>query len=125
MRRPWQASPPSSFADKEHGMEPFSVALAPERLWQAINPLTWTQSDGQVGLINIALGQTARPDIERTVLNEVGSYGRQIGRIGDALEVLIRHFETKDLPQAERDALTILMGQLAEVRKVKARERDG
>ena len=105
-------------------MEPFSVALAPERLWQAINPLTWTQSGGQVGLINIALGQTARPDIERTVLNEVGSYGRQIGRIGDALEVLIRHFETRDLPQAERDALTILMGQLAEVRKVKARERE-
>jgi hypothetical protein len=116
--------------DKEHGMEPFSaapfsMALAPERLWQAINPLTWTQSGGQVGLINIALGQTARPDIERTVLNEVGSYGRQIGRIGDALEVLIRHFEARDLPQAERDALAILMGQLAEVRKVKAREREG
>jgi len=125
MRRPWQASPSSSFPDKEHGMEPFSVALAPERLWQAINPLTWTQTGGQVGLINIALGQTARPDIERTVLNEVGSYGRQIGRIGDALEVLIRHFEMKDLPQAERDALTILMGQLAEIRKVKAREREG
>jgi len=106
-------------------MEPFSVALAPERLWQTINPLTWTQSGGQVGLINIALGQTARPDIERTVLNEVGSYGRQIGRIGDALEVLIRHVEMKDLPQAERDALTILMGQLAEIRKVKAREREG
>lgn len=106
-------------------MEPFSVALAPEKLWQAINPMTWTQSGGQVGLINIALGQTARPDIERTVLNEVGSYGRQIGRIGDALEVLIRHFAAKDLTQEERDALAILMGQIAEVRKVKARKRDG
>lgn len=108
-------------------MEPFSVALAPERLWQAINPLTWiqngTQNGGQIGLVNIALGQTARPDIERTVLNEVGSYGRQIGRIGDALEVLIRHFDTRALDPAERDALTILMGQLAEIRKVKARER--
>lgn len=106
-------------------MEPFSVALAPERLWQAINPLTWTQNGGQVRLVNIALGQTARPDIERTILNEVGSYGRQIGRIGDALEVLIRHFEAKDLSQPEHDALAILMGQLAEIRKVKARERDG
>ncbi|WP_311270594.1 hypothetical protein [Sphingobium sp. WCS2017Hpa-17] len=105
-------------------MEPFSVALAPERLWQAINPLTWTQNGGQIGLVNIALGQTARPDIERTVLNDVGSYGRQIGRIGDALEVLIRHFDSKALDAAERDALTILMGQLAEIRKVKARARD-
>lgn len=105
-------------------MEPFSVALAPERLWQAINPLTWTQTGGQIGLINIALGQTARPDIERAVLNDVGSYGRQIGRIGDALEVLIRHFDSKALDAAERDALTILMGQLAEIRKVKARARD-
>lgn len=104
-------------------MEPFSVALAPERLWQAINPLSWTQNGGQIGLVNITLGQTARPDIERTVLSEVGSYGRQIGRIGDALEVLIRHFDTKDLDVAERDALTILMGQLAEIRKVKTRAR--
>ena len=53
----------------------------------------------------------------------MGSYGRQIGRIGDALEILIRHFDTADLPQPERDALTILMGQLADVRKIKARER--
>lgn len=104
-------------------MQPFTMALAPEQLWQAINPLYWTQNGGQIGLVNITLGQTARPDIERTVLDEVGSYGRQIGRIGDALEILIRHFDTADLPQAERDALAILMGQLADVRKIKARER--
>jgi hypothetical protein len=105
-------------------MEPFSYSLAPDNLWQAINPWTLTQNGGsQLGLINISLGQTARPDLERTVLNEVGSYGRQLGRIGDALEVLIRHFDVVTLNDAERDALTILLGQLAEIRKLKARER--
>jgi len=76
-------------------MDPFSFSLAPERLWQAINPWTFNQTGTQLGLINISLGQTARPELERAVLNEVGSYGRQLGRIGDALEVLIRHFETR------------------------------
>ena len=34
-----------------------------------------------------------------------------------------RYFAAADLPQPERDALAILMGQLADVRKIKARER--
>lgn len=102
---------------------PFQVELAPDRLWQAINPWTFSSGAIQYGLVNISLGQTARPDIERTILDEVGSYGRQLGRIGDALEVLIRHFDQSTLGQAERDALTILAGQLAEIREVKARER--
>ncbi len=102
-----------------------TFALAPEQLWQAINPMTWYNQGGQTGLINIQIGQTAHPELERAVLDEVGSYGKQIGRIGDALEVLIRHFDAKDLSPEERDAIAILMGQLAEVRKIKAKTRPG
>lgn len=102
---------------------PFQMNLAPETLWQAINPWTFTSGALQYGLVNISLGQTARPDIERTVLDEVGSYGRQLGRIGDALEVLINHFDRSSLTGEERDALSILTGQLAEIRKVKLRKR--
>ena len=102
-------------------MEPFSYSLAPEHLWQAINPWTFNQSGAQLGLVNISLGQTAQPELERAMLNEVGSYGRQLGRIGDALEVLVRHFDTRQLGPEEADALTILLGQLAEIRKIKAR----
>ena len=58
------------------------------------------------------------------MLEDVGSYGRQLGRIGDALEVLVRRFDRTGLSKQEEDALTILLGQLAEVRKVKARTRD-
>ena len=79
----------------------------------------------QFGLVNVNLGQTPRPYIERKVLDEVGSYGRQLGRIGDALEVLIDHVPLGKLSRSEADALAILKGQLAEVRKVKQRERGG
>ena len=54
-------------------------------------------------------------------LNDVGSYGRQLGRIGDALEVLLNHVKLDGLSQAEKDALSILRGQLAAVRQVKER----
>jgi hypothetical protein len=101
----------------------FQFSVAPEKLWQAINPWTFMNQGAQLGLININLGQTPRPDIEQKVLDEVGSYGRQLGRIGDALEVLLDHVKLDGLGREELDALAILRGQLAEVRKVKHRER--
>jgi hypothetical protein len=101
----------------------FQFSVAPEQLWQAINPWSFYNQGAQFGLVNVNLGQTPRPDIEQKVLDEVGSYGRQLGRIGDALEVLIDHAKLDGLGREERDALAILKGQLAEVRKVKQRER--
>ena len=69
--------------------KPFQVSLAPEKLWQAINPLSIYQPGAQFGFFNINLGQTPRPDVEQEILERVGSYGRQLGRIGDALQVLL------------------------------------
>jgi hypothetical protein len=103
----------------------FQIPLAPEKLWQTINPWTFYQQGAQFGLINIDLGQTPHPEIERKVLDEVGSYGRQLGRIGDALEVLLNHLKLDGLSQAEADALAVLKGQLAGVRQVKQRAREG
>ncbi len=100
---------------------PFQVSLAPQQLWQAINPWTFNQEGAQIGLINIDLGQTPNPQAERAILDNVGSYGRQIGRIGDALEVIVNHVKLGDLSPAERDAIEILRGQLAQVREVKGR----
>ena len=59
-------------------------------------------------------------DLERKLLDRVGSYGRQIGRIGDALEVILKHVKLGELKPEEQDALDILKGQLAAVRQVKA-----
>ncbi|MBZ4023459.1 hypothetical protein CKO11_13430 [Rhodobacter sp. TJ_12] len=49
----------------------------------------WFENVGQIGFINIDLGRTEKPEIERRILDEVGSYGRQIGRMSEALDVLI------------------------------------
>jgi hypothetical protein len=103
----------------------FQFSVAPEKLWQAINPWSFYNQGAQLGLVNINLGQTPHPEIEQKVLDEVGSYGRQLGRIGDALEVLVDRLPKDGLTAAEKDALAILKGQLAEVRKVKQRERAG
>ena len=62
-------------------------------------------------------------DLERKILDKVGSYGRQIGRIGDALEVILKHVKLGDLKPDEQDALDILKGQLAAVRQAKASHR--
>ena len=99
----------------------FQVSLAPQQLWQAINPWTFYQQGAQFGLINIDLGQTPQPETEQAILNQVGSYGRQLGRIGDALEVLLKHVKLEGLSAAEQDALDVLQGQLAAVRQVKQR----
>ncbi|CUS43242.1 MAG: hypothetical protein V4610_19245 [Pseudomonadota bacterium] len=104
-------------------MKSFQFSLAPEKLWQAINPMTFYQPGAQYGFINIDLGATPKPEVEQDILDEVGSYGRQLGRIGDALEVLMKHVELKGLSADEQDALSILQGQLAEVRKIKRRDR--
>jgi hypothetical protein len=97
------------------------ASLAPQNLWQDILPWVFNQPGMQFGLVNVSLGQTPRPEIEQNVLDEVGSYGRQLGRIGDALEVLLNHVKLDGLSRDEKDALDVLRGQLAQVRQVKQR----
>ena len=99
---------------------PFQISLAPDQLLQAINPWTFSQQGGQFGFINIDLGGAGDSDLERKMLKTVGSYGRQLGRIGDALEVILKHVKLENLTSDKQDALDILKGQLAAVRQAKA-----
>jgi hypothetical protein len=103
-------------------MKPVSYSIAPEQLWQSILPWKFHQEGAQLGCINISLGSSPAPDTERRIIDEVGSYGRQIGRIGDALDVLLRHVRLDELTPEEADVLTVLKSQLAEVRSIKRRE---
>jgi hypothetical protein len=109
-----------SFSQEMTMSTPFQISLAPDQLLQTINPWTFNQQGGQFGLINIDLGGAADSDLERKILKTVGSYGRQIGRIGDALEVILKHVKLGDLNSDEQDALDILKGQIAAVRQAKA-----
>ncbi len=89
---------------------------------QTINPWTWlfNMAGGQVGLVNIDLGRSGNPAVEEEVLSDVASYGRQLGRIEDALAVLVKHFKpqgrlTKE-ESAALDALTQMTKQIAEIK---------
>src|ERR1035441_513046 len=90
---------------------------------QSINPWTAFLSPigSQFGLININLGQSSEPKVEEEVLSDVGTYGKQLGRIGDALIVLMAHFHpkkplTKD-EKAAIDALKEMLDQIADVKE--------
>ena len=98
-------------------MPQFSVQLAPSQLAQTINPWSWTF--GQVGLFNINLGASGDPGVEARILDEVGSYGRQLGRLGDALKVLLDHVDLEGLKPEERKAIDALKLQLDHVQVIK------
>ncbi len=60
----------------------------------------------QFGLVNINLGKSANPTVEEEVLSDVASYGRQLGRVEDALAVLIaRLMPERELTELERATL--------------------
>jgi len=92
---------------------------------QAINPWSWVYKSvgGQFGLININLGQSANPALEQKILDEVGSYGRQLGRMGDVLQILLKRVKLNDLSAQERLELEDFQHQVAEIERLKARSR--
>ena len=114
--------------------QPFQLRLAPDQLWQAINPWFAGASGTQFGLVNITLGHGDEA-LERDILAQVGSYGRQIGHIAEALEVVIGVLNQvapermAALSQQQKDSLAIALGDVAEVRQIKDAEggagRDG
>lgn len=88
---------------------------------QTINPWTWflRMTGVEVGQLNVYLGDTSKPELERQILETVGTYGRQIGQIGDALAVLLKHVKLDDLQPDERDAIAALTEQLAQIDRLK------
>lgn len=89
---------------------------------QLISPWTNWFSNSQVGLININLGQSSAPEVEQEILEDVGSYGRQLGRIGDALAVLITHFHPEQpLDPKEEKAIRALRAMLDQIGDIKER----
>jgi len=90
---------------------------------QSINPFTSFMTGGQFGLVNINLGQSSEPKVEQDVLSDVATYGKQLGRIGDALIVLLNHFDSSGLSPDENEAIKTLKEMLTEIAKVKERHK--
>ena len=90
---------------------------------QSINPWTWfIKSVGnQFGFININLGKSADPELEQQILDEVGTYGRQLGQMGDALNVLLNRLQPGSLDPDEQQAVDAFRLHLAQISQLKAR----
>jgi hypothetical protein len=92
------------------------LELAPQNLSQSILP-NWS-----FNLFNVNLGASTNAALEQAALQKVGSYGKQIGHLAEALELLIGKLnilESPDLSQSEKDTLTVFLGDVAAVRKLK------
>jgi hypothetical protein len=72
----------------------------------------------------VSPGSFSDPVLEEQILNDVGSYGRQIGQIGDALRVLVNHIKLDRLKSEEERALKALRYQLDEVDRLKSKRLD-
>src|SRR3954452_5545358 len=75
----------------------------------------------QLGFININTSRSADPELERRIVTEVASYGRQLGRILDAVAVLVGREQRGKLSADERRALDQLDALHADVQTAKAR----
>jgi hypothetical protein len=74
-------------------------------------------------LFNVNLGASSNAAVEQEALEKVGSYGRQIGHLAEALELIVgrlKLLESKDLPQQERDVLQVFLGDVSAIRKIKS-----
>lgn len=78
---------------------------------------------GQIGLVNITVGSSADPELEKRILEGVGTYGRQLGRISDALRVLVDQAEKRGLDVQEKKALTAFTYQADQIDAIKERHQ--
>jgi hypothetical protein len=95
---------------------------------QSINPWTamFSPIGNQVSAITVNLGSSSNPPVEAQVLSDVGSYGKQLGRIGDVLLVLLAHFRPeRELTRHEEKAIRDLRRMLEDIADVKERHSGG
>jgi hypothetical protein len=90
---------------------------------QWINPITsWWSGN----TISVNLGESGSPEAEAEILRRVGSYGRQLGKITDAMIVLLKHLpKGANLTKEERDAIAAfrkMADQIADIKETHKRQ---
>lgn len=92
---------------------------------QVINPWAWwiRSLSQQTGFININAVASGDPGLERRIVEEVASYGRQLGWIVDAMEVLVARVDRAELSAGEAAALEQVEDLARRVGEVKGEPR--
>lgn len=80
---------------------------------------TWFQGASQFGFINIFVQKTPKPDLEAEVVTEVASYGRQLGKMADVLDVLTSQLDQTQLRPEQREAIQSFKVMLEDIRRLK------
>jgi hypothetical protein len=90
-------------------------------VWQAINPWSWwLESTGQqVGFINIYRTEAGDPEQELEIVENVASYGKQLGRIVEALSMVLRHGTFSSLEPDEELAKRRFLEMADEISAIK------
>ena len=116
-----------------HGspLDPFGVLDAWSRAFQFNAPLSGAVNQaiqaallhnlGQLGLVNITTAAAGDPALERRVVEQVASYGRQLGWVLDALDVLIRAHRGGPAAAGDERALAQVEELHGQVEALKAR----
>ncbi len=83
----------------------------------------------QVGLFNfsIDLGPSTNPAVEKDILSGVASYGKQLGRVEDALRLVIDTLEgmVPDRKLSDDKAVIAFKALMYEIDNVKAQHKAG
>jgi hypothetical protein len=89
----------------------YSAALAPTSLAQPI------QHNWAFLLFRVNLGTASNVRMEQRAMEQVDSYGEQIGHLAEALRIL----GSSDLSRAERDVIQVTLGSVAAVHTIKSK----
>ena len=94
---------------------------------QSILPWRWAFDwiGNQVSFLTVNLGRSSAPEVETEILDKVGSYGRQLGRIGDVLEILVARLPRESLSKEEIEAIEDFSVQIREIKRIKQHRRGG
>jgi hypothetical protein len=120
MLAPLLMNNPAAAPSASGGTGPFSGGVA-----QNILPWNWFANftGNRFSWFTVNLGRSSAPDVEAEILEEVGSYGRQLGRIGDVLEVLVRKLPRDTLTPDELAAVEDFNAQMREIKAIKEKPR--
>ena len=87
---------------------------------QAINPWSWwLRMMSQIGFININMTKSSDPQMERQIIENVAGYGKQLGRIIEALDAMIDHTNSTGWSAEQKKALQEFTEIAREVAAVK------
>jgi hypothetical protein len=87
---------------------------------QAIDTSLLSATGTQLGFININQQATGNAELEQRIVTQEASYGRQLGRLMDAVAVLVRHTDDLDtLSPGERAAFDELLTMRERIDSIK------